>query len=42
MQAAAPANSMHAKLAQANIEEANAVLAGKKPGELPIAQRIQQ
>lgn len=32
MQAAAPANSMHAKLAQANIEEANAMLAGRKPG----------
>jgi len=33
MQAAAPANSMHAKLAQVNIEEANAMLAGKKPGQ---------
>lgn len=32
MQAAAPAGSMDAKLAEMNIQEANAKLAGKKPG----------
>lgn len=32
MQAAAPAGSMDAKLAEMNIQEANAMLAGKKPG----------
>jgi cytochrome c-type biogenesis protein CcmH len=32
MKAAAPADSMDAKLADANIQEADAILAGKKPG----------